>query len=427
MRSRNPAFITRALKLSSGVFLFMGFLTTAVAADAPSDEDLLVRAKALHASFLTIDTHLDVPIVMKRPGFDIIQRHTWEDDISQVDFPRMDDGGLDGGFFAVYVGQGPRNPDANADAQATAHGIVDDIIALTEKHPELCALATTPEEASAIRASGRKVIFMGIENGYTIGRDLDQLQRFYERGVRYFGITHTRNNDLGDSSTDPEGWEHFGLSELGKSAVKLCNELGMMIDVSHMSDKSFYDVIGLTKAPVVASHSGAYAGYPHPRNMNDDMLKVIARNGGVVQMNMFSSYMMDVKPDPERNKAFRAWFQKYRSGKELTDEEAAASLAERVALEKKYPKELTTVVAVVDHIDHMVEVMGIDHVGISGDFDGGGGVIGANHVGEMHNITVEMLRRGYTAEELEKFWGGNVMRVLGECQVVAASLQSSAG
>jgi len=387
---------------------------------------MLAQAKAIHARILTLDTHLDVPIVMRRADFDITEEHSVHEHASQVDFPRFRAGGLDGGFFSVYLGQGPRTLEGNADARKRAHAIIDDIEALVAEHPDECALALTPADAERIRQEGKIVIFMGIENGYAIGRDLDELVRFAQRGVRYFGVTHSSNNDLADSSTDAAGYEHFGLTDLGRAAVRLCNELGVMVDVSHMSDKSFYDVLEITRAPIVASHSGSYAMYPHPRNMNDDMLKAIARNGGVVQMNMFSGYLMDVPPNPERTQAFRDWFAKYRNGRELTPEEDAAALAERIALQKRFPKPLATVATVVDHIDHMVEVMGIAHVGVSGDFDGGGGVEGANDVGEMHNLTVEMLRRGYSEQHLEMFWGGNVMRVLGDCQRIAAELSAEA-
>lgn len=404
------------VRLAAAAFL-------ALAAIAAADEpDYLAQAREIHARILTLDTHLDVPIVMRRAGFDITEEHSVERHASQVDFPRFRRGGLDGGFFSIYLGQGPRTLEGNTEAKERADAIIDDVLALVAQHPDQCALALTPADAERIRQEGKIVIFMGIENGYTIGRDLDRLVHYAQRGVRYFGVTHSANNDLADSSTDPHGYEHFGLSDLGRAAVRLCNELGVMVDVSHMSDKSFYDVLEITRAPIIASHSGSYAVFPHPRNMNDDMLKAVARNGGVVQMNMFSGYLREYAPDPERDEAFRAWRMQYFSGRTLTPEEEAEALAARIALQDKFPRPLATLSDVVDHIDHMVAVMGIDHLGVSGDFDGGGGVEGANDVGELHNLTAEMLRRGYTEEDLEKFWGGNVMRVLGECQRIAAEL-----
>lgn len=376
----------------------------------------------IHDKTLTIDTHMDVPIVLKRPGFDISEEHSWYDHASQVDFPRLRKGGLDGGFFVVYVPQGPLTHEGRAhgisEGQKIAHLILDTVA----DHADESGLATTQAEAEALRDEDKITVFMGIENGYTIGRNLDLLKTYYDLGVRYFGVTHSKNNDLADSSTDPKGNLHMGLSDLGKAAVEECNRLGMMVDISHSSDKTTWDILKYSKAPVIASHSGCHTCYPHPRSLNDALLKEIAARDGVVQMNLFSSYMMKVEPNEARSEAFKAWSEKYRGGKELTDEETLRSIEERIAIEKTYPKQLATLETAVDHIDYMVDLMGIDHIGISGDFDGGGGVEGANDVGEMINVTIEMLRRGYSPEDMEKFWGGNVMRVLNECERIALEL-----
>lgn len=384
--------------------------------------DLEALAREIHASCLTIDTHMDVPIVLKRPGFDISKEHSWYDHASQVDFPRMKKGGIDGGFFVVYVGQGPLTHEGRTNAIRRGFEITDLIHKTVSENSDLAAIATSSREAYAIREQGKHVVFLGIENGYTIGRNLDLLKEYYDRGVRYFGVTHSKNNDLADSSTDPDGNMHMGLSDLGRAAIDECNRLGIMIDVSHASDKTTWDILKYSATPVVASHSGCYAEYPHPRNLNDALLKEIATRGGVVQMNMFSAYMMDVPANQDRSDAFRDWFKKYRSGKSLSIEEQREATAEYIALIQKYPKPLSTVEAVVDHIDHMVQVMGVDHIGISGDFDGGGGVKRSMDIGQMMPITVEMLRRGYTEEDLRKFWGANVMRVLDASAEYAASL-----
>ncbi len=380
-------------------------------------------ARKIHAKHLTLDTHMDVPIVLKRPGFDIKRRYSWMNHASQIDFPRMNEGGIDGGFFVIFVGQGPLDHAGRSKAIKMGFEIADLIHSTVKANTGLAEIALTSEDAYRIRKSGKRVVFIGIENGYTIGRNLDLLKDYYDRGVRYFGITHTKNNDLADSATDKDGNLHMGLSDLGQAAVEECNRLGMMLDISHASDKTAWDVLALSKTPVLASHSGSYAVYPHPRNLNDALLKEIAVRGGVAQMNMFSAYMMDVPENKPRTEAMKAWSEKYRSGKELTDEERIESVEAYIEIQKKYPKALSTIPAVVDHIHHMVEVMGIDHVGISGDFDGGGGVSGAMDVSQMVWVTVEMLRRGYTEEDLEKFWGGNVMRVLDECQAYAVSLE----
>lgn len=377
-------------------------------------------AKEIHDRYLTLDTHLDVPLMLRMPGFDISREHTWMDHASQVDFPRMKKGGLDGGFFVIFVPQKLLNQELRAHAVEEGFLIANLIRETVEIHADLCGLATTPDEAMVLKAAGKHVVFMGIENGYLIGRDIGLLQEYHELGVRYFGIVHTRNNDLGDSSTDGRGPLHFGLSHLGLAAVEECNRLGMMIDISHASDKTTWDILEHSRAPVLASHSGSYAAYPHARNLNDALLKAIADGGGVVQMNVFSSYIMATTADPAAAAAAKAWSAKYRPNAPLSPEMTAQGLLDRVELKRSYPPELSDIPTVVDHIDHMVKVMGIHHIGLSGDFDGGGGVADLMDVGQMMNLTIEMLRRGYSAEDLGKMWGANVMRVLAEVQQVAA-------
>lgn len=379
-------------------------------------------AREIHADNLTIDTHLDIPIVLKRPGFDISRRYSWYNNASQIDFPRMKEGGIDGGFFVIFVGQGPLDHKSRKKAIDMGFEIADLIHDTVKENSEIAEIALTSLDAERIRKEGKHVVFIGIENGYTIGRNIDLLRTYFDRGVRYFGITHTKNNDLADSSTDPDGNIHMGLSDLGRAAVEECNRLGIMLDISHASDKSAWDILEFSKTPVLASHSASYAVHPHARNLNDPLLKEIAKRKGVVQMNMFSAYMMKVPENEARSKAMKAWAEKYRGEKELTDDEKVASVEAYVEIQQKFPKTLSTVRAVVDHIDHMVQVMGIDHIGLSGDFDGGGGVEGAMDVSEMVEVTKEMLRRGYSKEDLGKFWGGNVMRVLDACQAYAASL-----
>lgn len=387
-----------------------------------SESELQELAWKIHQNCLTLDTHMDVPIVLKRPGFDISKEHSWNDNASQVDFPRMKKGGIDGGFFVVYVGQGPLTHAGRKHAIASGFRIADLIHKTVEDHSDLAAIATTPEEAYSIREAGKRVVFLGIENGYTIGRNIDLIQDYYNKGVRYFGITHSKNNDLADSSTDPKGNLHMGLSDLGRAAIDECNRLGIMVDISHSSDKTSWDILEYSKTPVLASHSGSYALYPHPRNLNDALLKEIAARDGVVQMNMFSSYMMDIEPNEERSKSMKAWFEKYRSRDDLSEAEQIKATEEYIVIQKKYPKQLSTVSTVVDHIDHMVEIMGIEHLGLSGDFDGGGGVKKSMDIGQLMPVTVEMLRRGYSEADLEKFWGANVMRVLQASIDYAASL-----
>lgn len=389
-----------------------------------SEARLLSLAKRIHDRHLTLDTHLDVPGVLRRPGFDISREHSWVDDASQVDFPRMKKGGLDGGFFVVFVRQGPLTLAGRNQAIEDGFLITQLIRETVDTHADQSGLATTPAEAMALRDAGKHVVFMGIENGYVIGRNIDLLEQYHELGVRYFGLVHTRNNDLADSSTDRSGPRHFGISELGGVAVDECNRLGLMIDVSHAADSAVWDILERTKAPVIASHSGAYAAYSSPRNLNDALLRQIAAGGGVVQMNMFSYYLMDTPPDEARDEAIAAWRAKYNALQPWSMEVDIQRRIEIMQIKERYPSPVSEIALVADHVDHMAGIMGINHVGFSGDFDGGGGVRDLMDVSQMMNLTVELLRRGYSEEDLGKMWGANVMRVLAEVQEVAATLQA---
>jgi membrane dipeptidase len=275
------------------------------------------------------------------------------------------------------------------------------------------ALATTPEDAYRIEKEGKRAAFIGMENGYPIGKDLSLIGEYYDKGVRYITFCHSRDNDICDSSTDTADPEDNGLSEFGKEVVAECNRLGIMIDISHASEKSFFDIIETTKAPIIASHSSARALCDHPRNLTDEQLKALAENGGVIQICFVYSFIKEQPPNPERDAALKALREKYGSRRDIRDEAERAKLyAEYEAIFEKYPGEKTTLEELVDHIDHVVALIGVDHVGIGTDFDGGGGVEGCNDVSEMPNVTEELLRRGYSEEDIRKIWGGNIMRVL---------------
>lgn len=237
---------------------------------------------------------------------------------------------------------------------------------------------------------------------------------FYNRGVRYITLCHTRNNDICDSSTDTT--EHNGLSDFGNNVVKEMNRVGMMIDVSHISDSSFYDVIKHTKTPVIASHSCSRAMCDNPRNLTDDMLVKLKENGGVIQMCILSDYVKTPSPNPQRDSAQQAVRGKYNNFEDLTEEEKEKARSEWYSINEKFPRELATVSDMVDHIDHMVKIAGIEHVGIGTDFDGGGGLADCMDASQMGNVTFELVKRGYTEEEIRKIWGGNIMRVMRQVQ-----------
>jgi membrane dipeptidase len=260
--------------------------------------------------------------------------------------------------------------------------------------------------------SGRRAIFIGIENGYPLGHDLSLIKHFYDRGARYITLCHTRNNDICDSSHDSTAFG--GLSEFGKKVVAEMNHVGMMIDVSHASDQSFYDVITLSKSPVIASHSCARALCDHDRNLTDDMLLKLAENGGVIQVCILSAYVKKTPPNTQRDSAEAALRIKFRNFEDLTDAEMEQASKEWHENERKFPEALASVSDVVNHIDHIVKIAGIDHVGIGTDFDGGGELEDCYDVSQMKNITIELLRRGYSDEDVQKIWGGNLMRVMSE-------------
>lgn len=401
--------MTMRKKYSSVALTVFLFLLLGCSSIFPKNEPLEVRTARIHDKILTIDTHVDTPMRLLRSEFNLGERHDPRKMGDKVDLPRMKEGGLDAVFFAVFVSQGARTPEGNNEARERALRTFDAIHEAIKTHSNMAELALTPDDAYRIEKVGKRAIYIGVENGYPVGNDLSLIKRYYDLGGRYITLCHTRNNDICDSSTDKP--EHHGLSEFGNKVVAEMNRLGMLIDVSHISDDSFYNVLKLSKVPVVASHSCARALCDNPRNLDDDMLRSLAENGGVIQVCVLSSYVKKPVPNPERDAAVKAFRRKYKNFSGLSEKEKEERRNEWNALEEKYPRRLATVSDVVDHIDHIVRVAGIDHVGIGSDFDGGGGLHGCYDVSEMGNITLELVRRGYTEKEIRKIWGGNFIRV----------------
>ena len=372
------------------------------------------QAREIHAKVLTVDTHTDTPWALLRGGYDMNQRYDHSKDRLQVDFPRMKEGGLDAVFWAAFIGQRERDSAGNRRAEERILKSIDSIRSHVNARNETAGIATTPGDAYKLKEEGRLAIFIGIENGYAIGNDIENIAKYYEKGVRYVTLCHTRNNDICDSSTDTT--EHNGLSDFGIEVVKEMNRVGMMIDVSHISDSSFYEVLEYTKTPVIASHSSARAVCDNPRNLNDDMLRELSANGGVIQVCLLSDYVKTPEPYPERDSAQNAVREKYRNFTDLIEEEKTLARREWYAVDSLYPRKLATVADFVDHIDHIVEVIGVEYVGIGSDFDGGGGLDDCRDVSQMGNITLELVKRGYTEEEIRRIWGGNIMRVMKQVQ-----------
>lgn len=383
-------------------------------------------ALELHDRILTLDSHADTPLRLIEPGFDLAERHDPHETGSKLDYPRMIEGGLDAVFFAAFVAQGIRDDDGHTRARELALQMLDAVWASAEKNSDIVGIALNPEDAEVLEAEGKRAIYLSIENGYPIGNDLENLELFYNKGVRYVTLVHSTNNDLADSATDSGGPEHGGISPLGASVVEEMNRLGIMVDVSHGSDETFYDAIELSKAPIIATHSNARTVTDHPRNMSDEMLRLIAKNGGVVQLTMLSDYLRDAPQNPERDSALASLRASLKPSNEMTEGERKAARDQLREIRTQYPDPLATVQNVADHIDHIVSIAGIDHVGIGCDFDGGGGIDGVFDVSEVMNITVELVRRGYSEQDIEKIWSGNLLRVFAEVQAVAKNLQSKA-
>jgi membrane dipeptidase len=323
----------------------------------------------------------------------------------------MEEGNLDAAFFAVFIGQKERTPEGYKKARQRANQLFTEIKESVNAYPEMATLAKTPEDAYNIEKKGERAIYIGVENGYPIGKDLSYVNKYYDMGARYITLCHSSNNDICDSSTDPEGPEHNGLSDFGEKVVQRMNKLGMIVDVSHISDEAFFDVIEESKAPIMASHSGVRALRDHPRNLSDSMLTALEKNNGVIQICLFSSYLIKPGPNPARDSAIKALRKKYDNFEGLSEERMARAREEWRAMQEKYPREMATVDDVVDHIDYVVEHIGLEHVGIGTDFDGGARVEDCLDVSEIGNITRELVKRGYSKEEIEKIWGGNFMRV----------------
>lgn len=370
-------------------------------------------AAEAHKAAIVLDTHFDTPANFHLAGWNMLDRHSVEADGSQVDYPRMVEGGVDGGFFAIFTPQGARTPEGDAKARDAALLRAVEIHEMVAKHGAKFALATKAEEAAPIIAAGKKVVFMSMENSQPVEADLTLMQTFYTLGVRMIGPIHFLNNDLGDSSTDPKGKEWNGLSPKGKAFVAEANRLGMVLDASHASDEVLDQMLELSTTPLILSHSGLDAIFDHPRNIDDNRLKALAAKGGVIQINAFSNYMVPSPKIPERDAAMAELMKSIGvGGRDMTPAQRKAFLDGRKAIDAKWPVPRANLDDFMKHMLHAIQVAGIDHVGVSGDFDGGGGIAGLEDVTDYPKITERLIAAGYSKEDVAKVWGGNALRVL---------------
>jgi membrane dipeptidase len=467
--------VSRLLSVRLGALIGIAVLATFQSIEAQAVDSVLIRrARAIHDRVIALDTHNDIS-----PANFTVERNYTQPLDTKVNLPKMIAGGLDASFFVVYVGQNDDfTPEGYKRAYDQAIEKFDAIHRLTEQlAPDKIALALTPADVVRIAASGRKVALIGVENAYPLGDDLGKIQEFYDRGGRYMSLAHNGHSQWSDSNTGEQtGWKWNGLSPLGKQAIAEMNRVGIMIDVSHPSKESMMQTLALTKAPIIGSHSGVRALCNHSRNMDDEQLRALAKNGGVIQAVAFASYVKCDPPSPERVAALDRIRQDFglpanfplggrggrggggggggaraggaaaggaagggaagraggRSGRganaavlDSLPPARRAELDRRIAqVDSLYPlPPRATVKDFVNHIDYAVKVAGIDHVGISSDFDGGGGVDGWNDASETFNVTLELVRRGYSEDQIAKLWSGNLLRVMGEVQRIAKDLQ----
>lgn len=392
---------------------------------ATPDSKLEKKAHRIHEKCLTVDTHCDTPMLMIKPDFSV--RDENKAPHSRVDLPRMKKGGLDASFFAVFTGQKPRTEENYQKTYVLANQMLDSIHSMLKHNSDIATLAVKADDLARIEKTGKRAIYIGMENGFPLAKDISRVEEFYKRGVRYITLCHSYHNDICDSSSDSKPAEHNGVSDLGKQVIAEMNRLGMMVDVSHASDKSFFDAVELSKAPVIASHSSVRAVAQHNRNMTDEMIKKLAAKGGVIQICLLDVYVKN--PDTttvkfQRLKQLRAKRNSVQG--EMTETQKEVYYKEWEEIQSMDSPDMPTVKDLCDHIDHVKNLVGVDYVGIGSDFDGGGGLRDCADVSQFPNITKELLRRGYTESEIRKIWGGNLLRVFKEVEKTAEKIRTSA-
>jgi membrane dipeptidase len=402
--------------LFSAGMLLAGTGVAQAGASQTDDAKLLERARQIHKKIIAFDSHTDITFDFEGGAVD---------GKSQLDLPKASRGGLKGAAIAVFVQQGPRTSEGFAKARVDADKKYELIKTIAAQNPEKAAIAYSAEDVRRITAQGKFAIAISILNAYPLGTDLGQIDAWYDKGVRILGFVHAGHNDWADSSRPNANLgnklsEHNGLSPLGVQGVKRLNELGVLIDVSQLSSPAFKQVLSLTKAPVAATHSGVKGIVENTRNLSDEELEMIKKNGGVAQMVAFSNYVRPIpKEITDRQNALRAefGFEGETAPAGMTEAKRKAYTERNTAILAQVPR--GTVPQLVNTIDYAVKKIGVDHVGIASDFNHGGGVVGWDNEGEAVNVTVELLRRGYSEKDIGKLWGGNFLRVWARAQSLA--------
>ena len=378
-------------------------------------DDISARSKKLHFSSIVVDTHDDTTQRFLDGKFDIGARH----DDGSIDVPRMREGGLDAIFFSIWIPSKVTGPEAVNRAIVQIEAVRGQVL----KHPKELALATTSAEIRAAHKQGKIAALMGVEGGHMINSDLDVLRKFASLGVRYMTLTHSGNDEWADSSTDKPA--HNGLTEFGKDVVREMNRLGVMVDISHVSDKTFYDALETSRAPMIASHSSCRSICDVPRNMTDQMMKDLAAKGGVVQINYHVGFLSQEfrdaeKANPEINKAIAQEVQKRCGDNEGCQLIEGDRLTREYVEQGKLPRVDFT--KIIEHIDHAVKVAGVDHVGLGSDFDGANMPYGMEDATKLPKITDALLKRGFSEGDVKKILGENTLRVMAEVERVSREL-----
>lgn len=370
--------------------------------------DAATPVDATHRKLLTLDTHLDSAVHFGRQGWSFGDRHDMRGDIAQLDLPRMEDGNLDGGFFAIFTPQGPLTPDGYAQALRWARARSLQIDQTVARFNHRIGAARAAADAPALAASGKLIAYKSIENSYPLGDSVALLSDFQRQGVRLVGVVHTANNQFADSATDQPRWQ--GLSPLGRDWVKEMNRLGMVIDASHASDAVFDQLLAQSRAPILLSHSGSRAMFDHPRNLDDARLRQLAAAGGAL---CFTTIYLDkVRMGAERE----ALFDKVEHISALNPAEQADLIARWNALDATTPLWNANFEQYMAALLHVISVAGVDHVCFGADFDGGGGIKGLEQVTALPRITERLKAAGYSDDDLRKMWSGNVLRILREAE-----------
>jgi membrane dipeptidase len=410
-----------------GVVLLCAALALPATAQSPNSSDIAVsaRARAIHESAIIVDTHADTPQRFLDEDFDI--GSTDPKDIGHLSLDKARSGNLGAEFFSIWV-----DPETNQGhfAQHT-FDLIDSVYEQAARHPDRMTMAFSVADIERARREHKLAALMGIEGGHSIENDLHLLRDYYRLGVRYMTLSWSNTNEWADSSGDIDDAKvqhHNGLTDFGKQVVLEMNRLGMIVDISHVADKTFWDTIATTKAPVIASHSAARALVNHPRNMTDDMLRAVAKNGGVVQVNFFSAFVDEDfrKAMEAQDKDQAAAVQKYIDERKAEGKTVTYTDKDRVEREWMAKISRPPFKSLIDHIDHVAKIAGVDHVGLGSDFDGVSGATpqGMDSAADLPKITQALLNRGYSAEDIKKILGGNLLRVFRQVESVSREMQA---